>query len=222
MQIVDMEALGRKKHFEWFNSFSDPTFSINLRIDVTKVVRHAKTHGKSFFIELLYLVTEALHSIPEMRMRIKGEDVVIFDMINPAYTILTDDGNFDNCRHQMTHDYDEFYAHASKAIAETKAGISKKDEFNDLSIIDDFYITSVPWVDITAVTHPQPTFSRENMSIPRICWGKYTESDGVFSLTLNLAANHALVDGKPLSFTAVNLQTLIDRIDVEEEKLPAW
>ena len=81
MQIVDMEALGRKKHFEWFNSFSDPTFSINLRIDVTKVVRHAKTHGKSFFIELLYLVTEALHSIPEMRMRIKGEDVVIFDMI---------------------------------------------------------------------------------------------------------------------------------------------
>ena len=222
MQIVDMEKQGRKKHFDWFNSFTDPTFSINVRIDVTNVVRHAKAYNKSFFIELLYLVTEALHSVPEMRMRIKGEDVVIFDSLNPSYTIMTESGNFDNCRHQMTHDYQTFYARAAGAIAETKAGTRKKTYFNDLSIVDDFYITSVPWVDFSAVTHPQPTWSKENMSIPRICWGKYTESDGKFSLTLNLAANHALVDGYPLSQVAVHLQTLLDKVSVDTPDLPAW
>ena len=60
------------------------------------------------------------------------------------------------------------------------------------------------------------------MSIPRICWGKYTESDGKFSLTLNLAANHALVDGYPLSQVAVHLQTLLDKVSVDTPDLPAW
>lgn len=222
MQIVDMEKQGRKKHFEWFSSFPDPTFSINVRVDVTNVVRHAKQHGKSFFIELLYLATEALHSVPEMRMRIKGDDVVIFDLVNPSYTIMTESGNFENCRHQMSHDYAVFYARAAEAIAETKAGTRKKTYFNDLSVVDDFYITSVPWVDFTAVTHPQPTFSKENMSIPRICWGKYTEHTGRYELTLNLSANHALVDGCPLSAVAVNLQTLINNVSIDIPDLPAW
>lgn len=226
MQVVDMDKLGRAKHFEWFNQFQNPTFSINVRIDVSNIRTHAKNHGKSFFIEMLYLVTEALHSVDEMRMRIKGDDVVIFDMINPAYTIMTDAGVFENSRHTMSHDYETFYTRAAENIAIAKSKRShddnSNDNFNDLSIIDEFYITSIPWVDMLSVTHPQPTWSKENMSIPRVCWGKYIEQNGRYSLALNLTANHALVDGKPLSIVAVNLQTMIDKIDVESSALVGW
>ncbi len=174
-----------------------------------------------FFIEMLYLVTEALHSVDEMRMRFKGDDVVLFDMINPSYTVMTDTGVFENCRHSMSHDYETFYARAAEAIAQTKTG-ARKPEFNDLSIIDDFYITSLPWVDVVSMTHPIPTFSRENMTIPRVGWGKYAERDGRYELVLNLTANHALVDGAPLSAVAVNLQKMIDEVDVESPGLARW
>ncbi len=49
MHFVDIDALGRRKHFDWFNSFDDPTFSLNVKMDVTNVRLHAKAHEKSFF-----------------------------------------------------------------------------------------------------------------------------------------------------------------------------
>lgn len=50
MKEVDVLNLDRKKIYEWFDSFSNPTYGINVRIDVSNVVNYSKDNNLSFFI----------------------------------------------------------------------------------------------------------------------------------------------------------------------------
>lgn len=203
----------RKKHFEWFNSFENPSYSINVRLDVTNIVQHSKMQNRSFFIDFLYVVTEALHSIPEMRMRIKDDEIILYDTINPSYTIMTDEGVFDTCRHVMSHDYMEFYQRAETAIEYGKHNYTSNGEFNNTDIVDDFYISSLPWIDTLSMTNPMPTGDKNNLSIPRILWSKYVQNNNKYELTFNITVNHALVDGKHISDAVLAIQKLIENVN---------
>lgn len=218
MQIIDMEHSKRRKHFAWFSSILDPHCSIEARVDVTNIVLHAKKHQRSFYLEFLYLVMEAVHAVPEMRMRIKGKDAVLFDTIHPSYTIMKNNGVFDTCRHEMSHVYGEFYARGAEAIALRKCHEDDGEEFND-DRIDLVYISSLPWLDVTSMTHPLPLGDHENLSIPRISWGKYTEKDGRYTLTFHITAHHALADGKELCDCILILQKLLDAVDTENPEI---
>ena len=39
MHILDIENSPRKKTYVWFKSFKNPTYSINVTMDVTKLVK---------------------------------------------------------------------------------------------------------------------------------------------------------------------------------------
>jgi len=54
-KIVDMNARGRKSVFKWFNSFSNPCYGVNIKVDVTNVIKLTKETKTSFFINFLYL-----------------------------------------------------------------------------------------------------------------------------------------------------------------------
>ncbi|MGL3600382.1 CatA-like O-acetyltransferase, partial [Veillonella sp. ZSJB6] len=55
------------------------------------------------------------------------------------------------------------------------------------------YLTSVPWVTFTSISHP--THDQQHDTVPRIAWGKFTETGGRMSMPLSVQAHHALVDG---------------------------
>lgn len=79
MEEIDVLNLDRKKIYEWFNSFSNPSYGINTRIDVSNVVNYSKDNNLSFFIVFLYLITKSMNEVKEMRMR--------FVMINQLFLI---------------------------------------------------------------------------------------------------------------------------------------
>ena len=58
---------------------------------------------------------------------------------------------------------------------------------------DLLFVTSIPWVSFTNITHPISMHPVD--SIPRISWGKYFEENGKTKLPLSVQAHHALVDG---------------------------
>ena len=42
MREIDIENSNRKTTYEWFNSFRNSTYSMNVKMDVTKLVKYTK------------------------------------------------------------------------------------------------------------------------------------------------------------------------------------
>lgn len=210
MKILDMNNSDRKRNYEWFKDFSNSTYSCNVEMDVTEIVNFSKESKTSFFINMLYVVTRGLNSIEEMRMRLDNDKPVIFDEINPAFTIITTIGVFENVRHKYFEKYSEFYdiCHEHIEKAKNKEKISK-DDYNPKDTWNEFYITSLPWVSFTQFTHPIPD-SKESQCVPRVCWGKYFSRDNRIFINLNITASHIFVDGYPLSKAFIAIQELLD------------
>lgn len=207
MKIIDIEKWNRKKSFDWFGSFTDPTYALSAKIDVTPLIEYVKGSGRHFYECMLYLTVKALNGVPEMRLRIKGKDVVEYDCPDPSFTVGLRDGLFDICRVGWDDSPDVFCRGVRSAIEQ--AGISGGNrEFGD-GRVDLYYFTCLPWLDFETMTNPIPD-DKEIAAIPRICWGKYVPDGGRYRLSLSIQVSHALVDGKPLCDAFAAVQRCVD------------
>ena len=84
MKKIDINNWNRKKHYDWFNTFSNPTYGMNVRMDVTKLYHYVKKQKQSFFIGMLYLVTKGCNMVESMRLRTINNEVLIFESIDFA------------------------------------------------------------------------------------------------------------------------------------------
>jgi chloramphenicol O-acetyltransferase type A len=73
---------------------------------------------------------------------------------------------------------------------------------------DLLYITSIPWVSFTGITHP--VHMNPVDSIPRISWGKYFEEYNKIKLPLSVQVHHALADGVHMGQYFNNLQEILN------------
>lgn len=214
MKNIDVDKWNRSKTYNWFKTFTDSTYSCNVIMDVTNLVEYTKLHSSSFFINMLYLVVKGLNSVEEMRMRIVDGKPVIYEDINPAYTVMTKTGDFENVRHSNYKSYKTFYEIAKENIETAKKQDNlKSDEYNPENSFNEYYITCLPWVNFTQMTHPIPD-SVESQCVPRICWGKYEMVNGRYKLTLNITVSHIFVDGYPLSKAFINIQDLLNNAEI--------
>ncbi len=197
-KIIDVKNWKRKKQYDWFSSFSNPCYGIDATIDVTEIVKFSKMTNTSFFINFLYLVTRSMNEVEEMRLRIVNGDVRLYDIVHPTYTIKTAGGAFENGINKMNFNYYKFYLDVKKEIEKKKTQLTVVDAYNttEYNVI---YVTCLPWLEFDAFTHPIPSGNIESLSVPRICWSKYTKKDDKYTLTLNITVSHALVDGEPLA-----------------------
>jgi chloramphenicol O-acetyltransferase type A len=87
--------------------------------------------------------------------------------------------------------------------AKKSSGLEDDPERDDL-----LYITSIPWVSFTGITHP--INMKPVDSIPRISWGKFFEENGKMQLPLSVQAHHAIVDGMHVGNYFVHMQELLN------------
>lgn len=204
-KVINVENWAKRKNFEWFNTFSNPCYAIDTEIDVTEVVKFSKETKTSFFINFLYLVMKSLNAVEELRLRIVNNEVRLYDVIDPTYIVMTNTGIFENCGSKMYEDYKNFYQAAHEEVEKAKLQTSVKDEYNDSSY-NVYYITCIPWLSYTTMSHPLPDNNKESSSVPRICWGKYELKNDRYVMPFNLNVSHALVDGYPLAKALNNLK----------------
>lgn len=48
MKKIDVEKMERRKTYEWFKTFKNPTYGVNVNLDVTKLVKYTKETNSSF------------------------------------------------------------------------------------------------------------------------------------------------------------------------------
>ena len=42
MQEIDLSNYPRKKTYDWFKTFKNPTYGLNVTMDITKLIKHVK------------------------------------------------------------------------------------------------------------------------------------------------------------------------------------
>lgn len=202
-EIIDLSNWKGKKHYLWFKEYAHPYYSITSTIDLTDFFHYIKACDLPFFGSFMYLIVSALNEIEEFRLRIDHGQVVLFDVIHPAFTLMTADGVFDNCDVKMA-PFPVYLENLTEKINQAKKGIREDAPYNDDSRKDQYYISCLPWMDFTAATHPMT--DDRNDSVPRIVWGKYHSEGDKVLISLNIQVHHALIDGYPLSRGFLKIQ----------------
>lgn len=202
MKIIDIEKWERKKTYEWFSSFENPTYGVTVRLDITPLIDFKNKTGRKFYSDFLYLVMLALNSCPAFRQREEDVGAVEYESPDPSITVAMDNGTFDVVRFPFVQNPNEFNKIVYKAIEETKNNGSTKafgDEDNNV-----YYFSCTPWFDFTDISNPIPQ-EIKNATIPRISWGKYVYENGRWVIGFNITASHAFVDGNHLGIVINNL-----------------
>ncbi|MCC5893424.1 tetratricopeptide repeat protein [Exiguobacterium sp.] len=212
MKRIQMETWPRKKHYEFFKSFDAPHFNVTANVDVTKLHTLAKTSGQSFFKLFLYGAVKTANEIPELRYRMRGDEVVEHDVVHPSFTVMMDEDVFNFCTVSYKETFSQFVEDVTARMEEAKQHVYVGDEESD----DLLYITSVPWVSFTSISHP--THDQRHDSVPRIAWGKFMPSGDRLTMPLSVQAHHALVDGVHVGRYYERLQVWLD--DLSDLQVP--
>lgn len=210
-KVIKSEQLKNQSQYRWFKTFANPCYGLNVKMDVSEVVKYSKETKTSFFVNILYLITTALNSIEEFKIREVKDEIRIYDTINPTFTVMTEAGIYENAGFKMVDDYKSFYRIAKEIIEKVKKQTSFKQTYNDSMLFDDYYMTCLPWICIEAMTHPLCENNNESLTVPRLCWDKYRIENGKYVMLLNITVSHCYIDGYTLSKGFARIQENFDQ-----------
>ena len=193
MKYIDLETYPRRSHYEYFKSLAYPYVGLTANVDVTNLVRYAKSRGASPFLACLWTAAKAANAVPELRQRIVGDKIAEYDHCDTAHTVAMPDKTFCNCRTDCRRSLNDFlvYGRERQNEAMTHHGfVSTQEDETDL-----IFLSCVPWVAFTQVIQPAPIPADCN---PRIVFGKFIRDGEKTLMPLHIQCNHALVDGRHL------------------------
>lgn len=205
---IDLNNWNRKKHYNFFTeSFLFPHTGITARLDVTNLSKFCEEKGLSFFHSCVFFIARELNRVEEFRQRIRPEGPIVWEKINPSYTILGEDKQFLFCDVNFTEDLETFHKASKEA-----ARCAKKSEFQDDSHLEDnrLFMSCLPWIDFTHISHPLHAAKED--SVPRVSWGKVSNAGSRLEMALNIQAHHAFVDGLHFGQVFDGLQNSLDAI----------
>ena len=185
-RIVEMSQDPRKEQFAYFHSLANPYVGVTVELDVTELAAWSGQTGTSFFLAVLYAAVRAANSVPELRRRIRGEQVVEYDCCPSSHTVALPDGTYCYCRLWADAPFAEFlpYASAEQERAKYAPSLEEGDAESP------FFLSCVPWFSYTALTQPTPSPADSN---PRITWGRYQKRGDRLLLPVTLLATPVLL-----------------------------
>ena len=204
-QKIDLERWPRKESYDFFKSFSDPFVGIQVDVDITSLVLACRKRDWSIHHALLYITLKVANSYDPMRLRRKGDGVVLHDTVDMGCSVLREDGEtftFAYYRWEPNETTDQFITRTAEVTRRAAQGLPLDPRPDRTNLI---YGTTLPWVTFTTFKHPK---KNNDDSIPRTVFGRFYERDGRYLLPFNLEVDHALMDGLHLAkfFELVQLE----------------
>lgn len=191
MKIIDLETWDRKDYFDFFSGFQDPNYSVTANVNLEGFYNYVKLNGLPFFASLIFITVNTINRLDNFKLRIRDDKLVKHDVINPIFTVMTPKKLFNFCKSKYMDNYDDFIECVLLESERSKNGSLSIE--NNADEDDCIYITSLPRISFTQITHP--IFGKATSSVPVITFGKYFDENGRKKLPLSIQANHCLVDG---------------------------
>ncbi|MEM1319931.1 MAG: chloramphenicol acetyltransferase [Bacteroidota bacterium] len=207
MKIIQFSHPHRQKHFEFFSQMDQPHLNICAQVEIGTLLDYIRAKRLRFTPSIVYLVSRAANSIPELRQRIRGQQVVEHKAVHPSFTVHTNaEEVFSFCEVQ----YVEAYTVFAKAALEKMEEMKNQPSFEDEEGRDDYlFLSAIPWINFTSIQHPMHCTPVD--SVPRIAWGKFRAADEQTWMPLAVQAHHALVDGIHIGRFFTKMQEMLDQ-----------
>lgn len=202
---LNIDTWNRKEHFLFFKQMEEPFYGLTTTVDCTQAYNKAKALGVSFFTYYLHKTLMAINNVENLRFRIVGDDVFIYDRIDVSATIMREDTTFGFSLIEYDSDITVFAQNTTKEIEriQNTTGLLTR-EFNDPNLI---HFSTLPWINFTSVSHARG-FNYPD-SCPKISFGKMMEENGKKTMSISIHVHHALVDGLHVGQFIDSLQELL-------------
>lgn len=205
---IPLDTWPRRNLLALFRQCQKPQYSVTARIEVTKIlIRRADDSAFSTYLACIHAIGAALHAVPELGQRIRGDKVVQHDQLILTPTLQFPDKQLGFSYLNWQADAEAFATAARQCIAVTLA----EEPIQAVTDGDDgvAFLSCQPWLDFTAFDSP---VLNSDDSIPRICWGRYTpDGTGRWTMAVALQVHHGLVDGLHVAQFFRELQEAADQ-----------
>ncbi|MCJ8153396.1 chloramphenicol acetyltransferase [Chryseobacterium sp. SSA4.19] len=208
MKVIDIASWNRKEHFDFFSQMASPYFGFTTEVDCTQAYKESKEKGCSFFAKYLHASMIAVNSVDELKMRILGDNIVLYDTVNAGTTIGRADGTFGFAYIHFSEDFHTFTTELQEEIAGVQNSVGLRMNNGELGK-DLIRHSAIPWNSFSALLHPTPLDKTE--SVPKITFGKFSIREGRYYLPVSVEAHHGLADGFHLAKYLEKFQTQLDR-----------
>ena len=90
MNIIDLNTWDRTIHYNFFKRMDYPHYNIGANFDITNFLNKIKEKQIPFYYAMIYAATYGLNQVEEFRYRIRGEQVILHDIIHPSFTDMSE------------------------------------------------------------------------------------------------------------------------------------
>ena len=194
-RYLDLEQWPRRAHFEFFRHYDSPFFGVCAPLEVSALRRATRgPDSPSFFLSALHSSLVAANEIEPFRYRLRGDRVLVHDVVHGGSTVLRDDETFGFAYFDYTPDPEEFAAATGPVLEEARRGSgSLEARSNEDGVI---HYSVLPWISFTGFTHARRRDPDD--SIPKIVFGRAAESPAVpgrYEMPVSVELHHSLADG---------------------------
>jgi len=196
MRVIDQSNWPRKTHFQLYKGFEFPHVNICVQIDITELWEKRSQANASPTVTLVHTITKAANHIPELRQRIRGEDVIEHEVIHPLITILGDNDLFGVVTLTYNASLTNFALQAEEIITKAKTNASLSEfphvQEGEFPRDDLLSITILPWLAFTSFSI---TRKPQHDCIPLLAFGKVQACGDGYLMPFYVNFHHALADG---------------------------
>jgi len=200
---IDLPDYPRKGLFMAFKDRQMPCFGVTANLDITRFRQFVEEAGCRFYISVTYLIARAVNQIPELRHRLIDGELYEFERVDPSHTVLMPDNTFSFCDSVYMEDFRDYHDDLARRIEAIKKAPDLENREKDHMI----FITNVPWISFTSITHP---VEAKYTSIPTIAIGKFFEDNGRVLMPLSIQAHHGLADGYHLGLFYEGMERMLN------------
>jgi len=190
-KYLNLQNWKRKDQFYFFKNYDNPFFNLCTELDVTTLYRYVKEKDISFFKAYIFLSLKTANKMESFRYRIRGDKVIVHDIIHAGSTVLNEDETFSFCYFDYIPDFQQFETNVKKALKENQKKGSKLDAHDDRD--DRINYSIIPWISFTSFSNPR-MFKNQD-STPIIVFGNYYKVNDLIKMPVSIEVHHALMDG---------------------------
>lgn len=202
---ININNWNRKEYFEHYFSNIPCTYSMTIKLDITKI----KSKNIKLYPTMLYYITNIVNKHDEFKTAFnENGELGIYDEMIPCYTIFhKDTKTFSNIWTKYTPNINDFYDEYENDLKQ----YGNKKELNAKPNIPSniFNVSMIPWT----------TFESFNLNLqkgytylsPIFTLGRYYKADERFLIPLSIQVHHAICDGFHVCQFLNELQDLINK-----------
>lgn len=192
MGFVRLDAYPRRPHLEFYRRYPCPFYAATFELDAGPLRRRLVAAGASTFAGFCWAFHRAVLAIEAFRVRLHGDDVVLYDDLRLGLTTPGQGRTFTFVQLEWDADPTRFLATAAEVTARAAQAV----DLHGGDAPDFAYYTALPKLPFVGFTHaplPDPTAGQ-----PLVAFGRFRDEGERVMVPVSVQVNHLYVDGGDL------------------------